>query len=113
MTRRQPSPQEMKATCVAAVKIDTASAKTRSGPPIDDTDDLQLPVWTGVIPLVQTAQLPVRAPDDETAAEVPGYMQDWHHFSTINPMRSSVFRNRRLRVQQVKQLHTMGRRLPS
>ncbi len=74
---RQPSPQEMKATCVAAVRIDSASAKIRTGPPIDDVDDRRLPVWSGVIPLVQTAQAPVCAPDGEIVSEVPDYIKNW------------------------------------
>lgn len=74
---RQPNPQEMKATCVAAIKIETASAKIRSGPPAEDTNDLRLPVWTGVIPLVQKAHAPVTAPEDEIVSMVPQYIEDW------------------------------------
>ena len=47
---RQPSAQELRATAIAVVPIDHASAKLRAGPPIDDEGDLTLPVWAGVIP---------------------------------------------------------------
>ena len=42
--------KERKATTVLSMPIDEASAKTRSGPPIDDEEDYDLPIWAGVIP---------------------------------------------------------------
>ena len=48
---RPPTDQEMKATSVLALDIEEASAKIRTGPPIDDDEDLTVPVWAGVIPL--------------------------------------------------------------
>ncbi|NNE30429.1 MAG: pyridoxamine 5'-phosphate oxidase family protein [Saprospiraceae bacterium] len=47
---RLPNPKEMKATTVLKMKIETASAKIRTGPPGDDKDDYQLPIWAGVLP---------------------------------------------------------------
>jgi nitroimidazol reductase NimA-like FMN-containing flavoprotein (pyridoxamine 5'-phosphate oxidase superfamily) len=46
---------ELKGTAVLALPIDEASAKVRTGPPLDDGDDLLWPVWAGVVPLVTTA----------------------------------------------------------
>lgn len=43
--------KERKATTVLSMPIDEASAKIRSGPPIDDEEDYSLPIWAGVIPL--------------------------------------------------------------
>jgi|SRR6478609_10642665 len=48
---RAPNEQELKATSLLALPIVEASAKVRSGGPIDDEEDLALPVWAGVIPL--------------------------------------------------------------
>lgn len=48
---RQPTDKERKATLVVAVPIDEASAKIRSGGPGDDEEDLDLPFWSGVIPI--------------------------------------------------------------
>jgi len=48
---RPPNPQELRITGVAALEILSASAKDRSGPPGDDPEDAELPVWNGVIPL--------------------------------------------------------------
>jgi nitroimidazol reductase NimA-like FMN-containing flavoprotein (pyridoxamine 5'-phosphate oxidase superfamily) len=43
--------QELKATSVLALPIGEASAKVRTGPPIDDREDYGWPVWAGVVPL--------------------------------------------------------------
>jgi len=48
---RAPNEQELKATSLLALPIAEASAKVRSGGPIDDEEDLALPVWAGVVPL--------------------------------------------------------------
>ena len=48
---RPPNQRELMATLVLAVEIAEASAKVRTGGPIDDEEDLALPVWAGVIPL--------------------------------------------------------------
>lgn len=48
---REPNELEMKATTVLAIPIDEASAKVRTGGPVDDEDDMKIDVWAGVIPL--------------------------------------------------------------
>ncbi|HZS15785.1 MAG TPA: pyridoxamine 5'-phosphate oxidase family protein [Candidatus Dormibacteraeota bacterium] len=48
---REPSAGELKATRVLALDLSDASAKLRTGPPVDDEDDLDLPVWAGVLPV--------------------------------------------------------------
>lgn len=48
---RPPNDKELKATMVLRVPLDEASAKIRTGGPIDDDADLDLPYATGVIPL--------------------------------------------------------------
>lgn len=50
-TAKPPTPQEVKGTTIISMRIEEASAKTRSGPPVDDEADYALPVWAGVIPL--------------------------------------------------------------
>jgi nitroimidazol reductase NimA-like FMN-containing flavoprotein (pyridoxamine 5'-phosphate oxidase superfamily) len=71
---RQPSPQEFKATAVVAVKMETASAKIRTGGPKDEEDDYGLPVWAGVVPLQETYGKPV--PDEVLPPEItpPDYL---------------------------------------
>ncbi len=46
-----------------ALPIEEGSLKVRSGPPIDDAEDLGFPVWAGVIPLRLTPDAPIAAPD--------------------------------------------------
>ncbi|HXA30394.1 MAG TPA: pyridoxamine 5'-phosphate oxidase family protein [Candidatus Angelobacter sp.] len=48
---RQPSAGELKATRVLALRLDEASAKVRTGPPLDDAEDVALPIWAGVVPV--------------------------------------------------------------
>ncbi|MEO8901200.1 MAG: pyridoxamine 5'-phosphate oxidase family protein [Polyangiaceae bacterium] len=52
---RGPSESELKATLLLALPIAEASAKIRTGGPVDDDEDLSLPVWAGVVPLKLTA----------------------------------------------------------
>jgi nitroimidazol reductase NimA-like FMN-containing flavoprotein (pyridoxamine 5'-phosphate oxidase superfamily) len=58
---RQPSDAEIKGTTILALPLSEASAKVRSGPPIDDEADLTLPVWAGLIPLGLRSAEPVAA----------------------------------------------------
>jgi nitroimidazol reductase NimA-like FMN-containing flavoprotein (pyridoxamine 5'-phosphate oxidase superfamily) len=48
---RPPSDAELRQTLVVSVPLAEASAKVRSGPPIDDAEDYALDVWAGEIPL--------------------------------------------------------------
>ena len=43
--------QELKVVAVVRMTIEEASAKFRSGPPLDEDDDLALPYWAGIIPI--------------------------------------------------------------
>ena len=66
---RPPTPLELKATSVLALPIDEASAKVRSGPPIDDEEDYARGCWAGVLPLALVPSAPV--PDPRLAAGTP------------------------------------------
>ena len=66
---RTPSENELRATSVLALPIEEASAKIRTGPPIDDEQDYALPVWAGVIPIVGEALDP--QPDSRLAPDTP------------------------------------------
>jgi hypothetical protein len=59
----------MFSTSVLALPLDEASAKVRSGPPLDAEDDWSLPVWAGVVP-IQT-QLGEPIPDSHVSTGVP------------------------------------------
>ncbi len=51
---RRPTRQELKGTRVLALPLTEASAKVRTGPPVDDEDDYDMDVWAGVVPLELT-----------------------------------------------------------
>ena len=59
---RSPNEQELAATSVLSLPITEASAKVRTGPPIDAEADYALPVWAGVLPLSLTPSRPVADP---------------------------------------------------
>lgn len=48
---RPPTTEELRATFVVRLHIGEGSAKVRTGGPVDDPGDLDLPHWAGVIPL--------------------------------------------------------------
>jgi uncharacterized protein len=77
---RNPSEKELKATAVLEFSIEEASAKIRTGPPLDDEEDYSLPVWAGILPVSLEAKPPIRdsrLPDD---IEVPEYvLRSRHH----------------------------------
>jgi uncharacterized protein len=66
---RPPTAKELKAIQVFALPLSEASAKVRSGPPVDDEEDYALDTWAGVIPLETVAGPPT--PDGRLAGGVP------------------------------------------
>jgi nitroimidazol reductase NimA-like FMN-containing flavoprotein (pyridoxamine 5'-phosphate oxidase superfamily) len=71
---RAPHEQEVRSTLVLRLPLDEASAKVRTGGPIDEDDDKALPVWAGHVPLRLVAGDPVA--DDGITAPWPGYDLD-------------------------------------
>lgn len=61
--------KEQKATAVLAIDLDSASAKTRTGDPVDDEVDYDLPIWGGVIPVANMFGSPYG--DARARADVP------------------------------------------
>ena len=70
---RWPTPQELKATTVLKLPLTEASAKIRTGGPKDKEEDLDYPIWAGVLPLSLVPGKPV---EHEASAvhEVPEYV---------------------------------------
>ncbi len=69
---RPPTPEELRATLVVRIPLAEASAKVRTGPPIEDDADLGLRHWAGEVPLSLRRGEPV--PDMATTVEVPAYL---------------------------------------
>lgn len=61
--------QELRATTVMWMELDEASAKIRTGPPVDDEADFAWPVWAGVIPIEQ--RLGGAVPDGQPVGDLP------------------------------------------
>lgn len=74
---RQPTASELRATAVLRLPLEEASAKVRTGPPVDDDEDLGLPVWAGVIGLRTVADPPL--PDELLRPDIqrPAYLDEW------------------------------------
>jgi nitroimidazol reductase NimA-like FMN-containing flavoprotein (pyridoxamine 5'-phosphate oxidase superfamily) len=66
---RLPTDQELKATSVIALPLNEASAKVRSGPPVDDEPDYALDIWAGIIPMRLVAGNPT--PDARLRPDIP------------------------------------------
>lgn len=59
---------EVRKTTVLGFKIEEASAKTRTGMPNDEKEDLDLPIWSGLIPLQSGRGTPIA---DDFSKNVP------------------------------------------
>jgi nitroimidazol reductase NimA-like FMN-containing flavoprotein (pyridoxamine 5'-phosphate oxidase superfamily) len=74
---RMPTEKEYRETAIFAIPLDDASAKVRTVPPNDPPEDLDLPVWAGVIPLEQVPGVPTASPDLSTGIPTPAYVTNY------------------------------------
>lgn len=65
---RPVKPNEVRKTIALAFKIEEASAKVRTGMPVDEDEDLALPIWSGLIP-IETKRMPPIS--DEHSRNIP------------------------------------------
>jgi len=65
---RQPNDKELAATSVLSIPIEEASAKVRTGDPLDDEDDYAMPIWAGQLPFAMSTLAPIR--DARLAASI-------------------------------------------
>lgn len=74
-TLRPMTQREVKATIVLSMPIDEASVKIRTGGPVGDDEDYELPIWAGVVPVRQMLGDPV--PDDKNlpSIDVPSHVK--------------------------------------
>lgn len=74
---RLPNDTEMKATLILEMPIDEASAKIRTGGPIDDDEDYATKHWAGVLPFQTGTGAPV--PDEKLAPGIglPAYLRNY------------------------------------
>jgi nitroimidazol reductase NimA-like FMN-containing flavoprotein (pyridoxamine 5'-phosphate oxidase superfamily) len=72
---RPGSDKEYAATTVLRISLAEAACKMRTGGPNDDEEDLNWPVWAGVLPWARTPLAPQQDPACNLPA--PAYVQDW------------------------------------
>jgi nitroimidazol reductase NimA-like FMN-containing flavoprotein (pyridoxamine 5'-phosphate oxidase superfamily) len=72
---RKPNERELQSTTVLSLPLTEASAKIRTGPPLDDEEDYDLPIWAGVVPLRLVADLPIDDPRLKAEIAPPDYAQ--------------------------------------
>ena len=77
---RQPTELELKATIVLRLPITEASAKVRTGDPVDDEEDYSIPVWAGVLPLALKAGEPIDDARLDPSIKPQEYVQRYKRF---------------------------------
>ena len=70
---RLPSRSDLRKTLVLELPLVEASAKVRSGDPVDDPDDMAGPWWAGVVPIATRFETPIASADlgGETGPPAP------------------------------------------
>jgi len=74
---RLPNRKELNATSVVSINIDEASAKVRVGPPVDEDEDYALPVWAGILPLLEMPLTPIRDEPQSENIPLPKYVDQY------------------------------------
>ncbi len=82
--------QELKATTVLGMTIEEASAKVRTGPPVDDEPDYALPVWAGVIPISQTFGAALPDPRLAPRTAWPGHLAPFGEGKRLDEVLSAM-----------------------
>jgi nitroimidazol reductase NimA-like FMN-containing flavoprotein (pyridoxamine 5'-phosphate oxidase superfamily) len=67
---------ELKQTAVMRLSLEQASAKVRTGPPVDEDGDYDWPVWAGVLPVTTAIGQPIPDPRLGDDVEVPAHVRD-------------------------------------
>ena len=74
---REPNERELQQTTVLSVPLNEASAKIRTGQPVDDDEDYDLPIWAGILPLRLFAQTPVADPLLKMDVDIPDHVRSY------------------------------------
>lgn len=74
---RPTAAKELAATMVLELPLEQWSVKVSDGPPADLPEDLDAPVWAGVLPITTAYGVPVPAPDLRGEPAVPDYLSSW------------------------------------
>ncbi|MGI9609462.1 MAG: pyridoxamine 5'-phosphate oxidase family protein [Acidimicrobiia bacterium] len=74
---RPATTQELRSTAVIELTLDEVSAKVRTGPPVDEPEDLNTGVWAGVVPISVEFKEPTPAADLEPGIAPPEYLTEY------------------------------------
>jgi nitroimidazol reductase NimA-like FMN-containing flavoprotein (pyridoxamine 5'-phosphate oxidase superfamily) len=74
---RKPTEKELRSTMLLKMPIDESSAKVRTGWPLDDEEDLDLPIWAGVISSTTVWGTPVADPGLKRDLGIPDYLSTY------------------------------------
>jgi hypothetical protein len=74
---RSPTRKELAATTVLAMPLTECSVKISTGDPQDPDEDLDAPVWAGVVPLEHSWGEPIPSADLRVDPDPPAYVRDW------------------------------------
>ena len=74
---RAPKRKELAATVVLSLPLAEASVKISTGDPEDDEDDMDQPVWAGVLPMHEVYCDPMPAANLAAGIDVPDYIRNW------------------------------------
>jgi len=79
---------EVKATSVLKLSLQEVSAKIRTGPPKDEPENYQLPIWAGVLPLTLKAGEPIEDANLLEGAKVPEILKNYSRAAVANGKQS-------------------------
>ena len=76
-TLRPIKPDELEQTMVLRMEIVEASAKIRTGPPVDDEEDYALPIWAGTLDFPVADPVAVPDPRLDPGVALPSHVSNW------------------------------------
>ncbi|HWD53614.1 MAG TPA: pyridoxamine 5'-phosphate oxidase family protein [Acidimicrobiales bacterium] len=74
---RPPTEKELRSTMLLRLPLGECSAKVRTGWPLDEEEDYDLPIWAGVIPLTTVVERAVVDPALRVDAAMPSYVEHY------------------------------------
>jgi len=74
---RRSRDSEIGQTAIVELALEEVSAKVRAGDPSDDPEDMESPVWAGVVPFRLQPGEPIAAEDLDTGIATPDYLQPY------------------------------------
>ncbi|GAA5235012.1 pyridoxamine 5'-phosphate oxidase family protein [Verticiella sediminum] len=90
-TNRTVTDKELNVTKVLVMEIDEASAKVRTGQPVDDDEDYELPIWAGVIDFKTVVDQIRPDPRNLQGVPTPAGIEAYTPGATLDSVLSSIY----------------------